>query len=387
MAKDRSSAREGLLKRMKKGLGKGGGGDFENTSIFKSGQDLTFWAPEVGKEHWFDIVPYKAGAHDPDVEQGEETYCFQPYMHYKIGPMEKDVICLAKTYGKPCAICDYVKKMISEGKDEEDINALKVQRNPRAIYNVYVQDTKEERKKGIQILHASHFTIEGPLLELASRPTRPGSDEIDPFVYFASPDKEGKTISFKRKSKFEFIAHQFVDRDYEIPSKLLKEAHTLDELVVVPTYKEQEKWLFGDEDDDEDEEKEEKKEKKERKSSRKPEPEPDEEEDDDDVEPEEEEEEDDDLRDTLENMSRDELKKFIKKGKLDIRVKLKMTEKEIVELILEQMEGSSGKKADDDNECPSGYVFGKDNDEKKECEECPDDVWKACAARCEELDG
>ena len=363
MAKE--TAKDRLLKRMKKGLSKDTG-DYENKSIFKSGLELNFWKVAEGKQHWFDIIPYKAGKNDPDADEGEDTYCFQPYVHKNVGPSERDVICLAKTYGKKCAICEYVKELISKGADEEEYKPLQVQRNPRAIYNVAVLGSKEDIKKGVQIFNASHYTIEGPLLELASRPTRPGQEGIDPFVYYASPDKEGKTICFKRKDSFNFVAHSFENRDYEISKKLLAAAHTLDDLVVIPTYKEQEEWLFGDATKDEDEDE------PEVRSGR---PVPDE------VEEEEEEE----TGGTFDGMDRSDLKNYIKKNKLGIRVKPKMTEKDIIKAIMEVEKEPAEEEEEDSGDCPKGHVFGKDFDAKDDCEECDDDKWKDCAKANEEL--
>ena len=377
----KQSAKEKLLERMKKGQKKGAG-DFERTSIFRGGLDAEFWAPKEGEEHWFDIIPYIAGPYDPDVEEGEETYCFQPYVHRGVGPNERDVICLAKTYGKKCAICEHVKKMIADEEDEDEIKALQVQRNPRAIYNVHVLDSKEEQKKGVQIFNASHFTIESHLLELANRPTRPGSTQIDPFIYYPASDETGKTISFKRKNKFEFVAHCLEDRDYALDKKLLKSAHTLDKCIRIPTYEEQLAWLHGEEPEDEKEEKEEKVRTSPTKEKEKPKP----------PKKEKEEEEGDlTLEEELGKMSRIELKKYIRKNNLKISVKPKMDEEDIIKAILDhkeklEEEEKESKKEKDPGKCPFGHVFGKDLDETDDCDDCPEDVWTACAEKAEELD-
>lgn len=375
------SAKEKLLERMKRGQKKGGG-DYERTSIFKGNLEADFWSPKEGEQHWFDIIPYEAGPNDPDVEEGTETYCFQPYTHRGVGPNEKDVICLAKTYGRKCAICDHVKKMIADEEDEDEIKALQVQRNPRAIYNVHVLDSKEEQKKGVQIFNASHFTIESHLLELANRPTRPGSTQVDPFIFYPAADETGKTISFKRKSKFEFIAHNLEDRDYALDKKLLKAAHILDECVYIPTYEEQLAWLHGEEYDDEKEDKKEKTRPVREKKKERTRP------------PKEEEVEEEEgtltLEEELEKMSRTELKKYIRKNDLKISVKPKMDEEDIIKAILnhseEEEEEEDGEKVTTEGECPSGHVFGKDLDETDDCDDCPEDVWSACAARAEELE-
>jgi hypothetical protein len=380
MARDRSTAKEALLKRMKSGMKKGGG-DFENTSIFKTNlENVKFWNVSEGK-HWFDIIPYKAGKHDPDMKEGEDAYCFQPYMHRNIGPNNRDVLCLARTYNKPCPICEHVKKLINDGADEDLVNEIKVQVNPRAIYNVHVLDNEKEQNKGVQVFHASHYTMEGKLLELANKPTRPGGKGIETFVAYPLPDKDGRTIYFKRKGKgmnTEFLALSFEDRDYSISKDILKKAHTLDELIEIPTYDQVKAMLLGDDSSEKDE--------------------------DDDIpgsmetgneesENAKESVEASPLQKELEDMTRRQLKKYIKENELKVSVKPKMDEDDIVEAILEAVEEGEETNKDEkketkssNSECPAGGRFGKDLDELDGCDNCPDETWKACSRRAEELE-
>lgn len=367
MAKDRSAAKEALLKRMKSGMKKGGG-DYENTSIFKANlENVKFWNVSEGK-HWFDIVPYRAGKHDPDMKEGKDAYCFQPYMHRNIGPNNRDVVCLARTYNKPCPICEHVKKLINDGADEELINEIKVQVNPRAIYNVHVLDNEKEQAKGVQVFHASHYTMEGKLLELANKPTRPGGKGIETFVPYPLADKDGRTIYFKRKGKgmsTEFVALSFEDRNYSIPKDILKQAHVLDELIEIPSYEQVKAMLFGDDSPEKDEE--------------------------DDI-PGSVERGEEESEDELRDMTRRQLKMYIKENDLGISVKPKMDDEDIVEAILEAVEGAEAKEAKEEktksskNECPAGGVFGKDLDELSSCNDCPDETWKACAKEAERLE-
>lgn len=379
MAKDRSAAKEALLKRMKSGMKKGGG-DYENTSIFKANlENVKFWNVSEGK-HWFDIVPYKAGKHDPDMKEGEDAYCFQPYMHRNIGPNNRDVVCLARTYNKPCPICEHVKKLINDGADEDLINEIKVQVNPRAIYNVHVLDNEKEQAKGVQVFHASHYTMEGKLLELANKPTRPGGKGIETFVPYPLADKDGRTIYFKRKGKgmsTEFVALSFEDRNYSIPKDILKQAHVLDELIEIPSYEQVKAMLFGDDSPEKDEENDlprSVERGREESDDRNPEK-----------------DEKFNSGDELRGMTRRQLKMYIKENDLGISVKPKMDDEDIVEAVLEMLENADEKDRKEEtkpseNECPAGGVFGKDLDELEGCNNCPDETWKACSRRAEELD-
>jgi len=364
MALSKAERKKRLLERMRQGMKKGGG-DFESTSIFKSDLDLVFWNPKEG-QHFFDIVPYIAGGNDPDAEEGEETYCFQPYMHRNIGPNDKNVICLAKTYGRPCALCEYHKELIRDGADEDLIDEMKVQTNPRVIYNIRVLDSKEEQKKGIQIFHTSHYIMEGVLLELANTPTSPDDEDLDPFTPYASPDDDGKTISFKRKGtgiNTRFIAHSLQNRDYSISNKILKEAQTLDQLVYIPTYEEQKAWLRGEDVETDDAPVD--------TSKKKSDPEK--------------------TELGLEEMNRAKLKKYIRDNELKVSVKPKMKDADIVKAIVAEIEGEEPdstkgvKEGGQHSDCPDGFVFGTDLDEHDECGDCPEDTWTACAKKSEEL--
>ncbi len=367
MAKEISAAKQRVLDRMKKSKSKGGGGDFQNTSIFKSGADVKFWNPKKGEEHWIDIVEYIAGPNDPDADEGEYTHCFQPYMHRVVGPQDKNVVCLAQTYAKKCPICEHVKQLIADGGDEELIDDLKVQVNPRAIYNVWVRDGGKEEKEGVQIFHASHFTMERHLAALATKPTRPGKKKVEGFIPFSLPTAEdGKTVYFKRISDFEFLSHAFEDRDEDIPQKIMKQAQCLDEMIIIPTYDEAYACLHGEDlDEDPDETPEKKSSKKETEK-----------------EVEKEVEKEESLEDKLKKMDRDGLKDYIKEEKLGIRVKASLDEEDIVALILEKVNPEPEPEEDnkEGDDCPLGLVFGKDNDSDSDiCDECSMDVWNACS--------
>ena len=372
MAISKEERKKRLLERMRQGMKKGGG-DFESTSIFKPDLDVSFWNPKEG-QHFFDIVPYITGPNDIDLPEGEEAYCFQPYMHRNIGPNNRNVICLAKSYGRPCALCDYHKELVREGADEDLIDEIKAQANPRAIYNVHVLDSKEEQKKGIQIFHTSHYIMEGTLLELAATPTTPDSKEISPFTPYPSRYEDGKTVSFKRKGtgvNTRFIAHSLQDRDYPISEKLIKAAHCLDQLIYIPTYEEQKAWLTGEEVEETEEveftDNKVTKDKTPPAKTGKPEEVP--------------------LKEELEGMNRAKLKKYIRDNDLKVSVKPKMGDSEIVEAIVNEIEGGDSQTSEppSDTDCPHGFVFGQDLDEHDECPDCPQDTWNACAKKAEEL--
>jgi hypothetical protein len=83
--------------------------------------------------------------------------------------------------------------------------------------------------------------------ELSARSRNPKTGE---FINYAHPDKDiGKSIFFKRKGmgmlNTDFMAHSFQDRDEGVSEQDLKEALSLDQVIIIPSYEEVYKSHFG----------------------------------------------------------------------------------------------------------------------------------------------
>lgn len=231
---------------------RGGGGRF-----FKSNlpSEVKFWKNSNG-QHQIDIIPYCAGPNDPlvvsrDIEEGSEQYVLEFFTHNAVGVGEGGIMCLSKTYGKPCPICEDHKKKTAEGYDDKILWKLRPKKYPRSVYNIIDVD---DEKAGCQIWHTSHYLMQMYLLELAKIPTRPGQVGIIPVVDFPSVT-DGKTIAFKTETKktekgddmTTCVAHRFVDRPvgFSIPQNILDDAWTLDDLLWIPTYEDVEEFYYG----------------------------------------------------------------------------------------------------------------------------------------------
>ena len=256
MAKAKTNKwKEGLKNRLKESTSRSTG----NSGFFKpSLENVTFWKCDKG-DHIVDIVPYTAGANDPNTPEGEPAYFLEVYAHFSVGAEEGSVICMAKTYKKPCPICDHRKELVMEGADEETIKAL----NPkqRCIYNIVSYDSNADEEKGVQVWHVAHWFSEHHFQTLARKPVRGGKTNGDPFVYYMDPE-EGKSIAFNKEGvakATKFIGHRFIDRDYELPEEFMKNAVVLDDILHIPTYDEVFEMYWGNapegaegsEDDDE----------------------------------------------------------------------------------------------------------------------------------------
>jgi hypothetical protein len=213
--------------------------------------NVEFYKPEEGRNR-INIIPYtiKTKNHplvkSGEFEIGEKDYLMDIWVHKNIGASESSVICLKKTYGKPCPICEQAEIFKKQGKDAES-KALNSSR--RAFYNV--QDLKDGKLK---VFETSHYLFEKELIDEAR-------DGEDGYVNFAD-EEEGKEISFKaskeKKGKIEYLefkSFRFEDREEPISDELLENAVSFDEIMNVPTYEQVEKILFGsDSDEDEPEE-------------------------------------------------------------------------------------------------------------------------------------
>jgi hypothetical protein len=315
--------------------------------ILKVPEDTEFYVPEKGHNK-IEILPYEvATKNHPKLDKGDLDYVLDVWVHKGIGPSEDNYVCLKKTFGKPCPVCEelaLLKK--SDDVDDEDLDALKPKR--RVIYNLF--DHNDEK---VKVFEVSHFLFEKELLEEALV----DSEEV---TVFADPE-EGSTIKFRAKEEefggrkyFKYKSFQFLERDEPIDDDVLEEAIALDSILIVPTYDEVKAALEGRvEDDDEDDEDEEDDAPKRTKTNKKSKRKIREEVDEDDDEEEEDEEEEETVR-----------KKKKRKTEDDEESKKKK---------------SSKKKA---NGCPHGYCFGKDNDEYDECIKCK--KWEECAEAGEE---
>jgi hypothetical protein len=191
---------------------------------------LQFFKPSAG-QHIIDILPYLSGAHDPRRRKGESNYLVDIYVHQNIGPNEDTYICLAKSYNRPCPICEERNELRRTSGDQDEIKSLRPKR--RVIYAIWDRDNET---KGIQVWEVAHWFMEANLLPLAKRPRGGG------YVAFTYPDKsEGRHVVFEIKGtgqNIQYTGHQLIEREEDIPDEILEKVPVLDELLYIPDYKE-----------------------------------------------------------------------------------------------------------------------------------------------------
>ena len=394
MAKKTKGRNKSLAKRYAKSYesrdqGGGGSGVFRWREL---DDNVKFFQPTAGRGR-INIIPYviKTKNHPlvkkGEFEIGDLDYLMDIWTHRMVGPSDSTVLCLKKTFGKPCPICEQAESLKKNGKEKE---AGELKPSRRCFYNV--EDLKNNPGE-VMVFEVSHFLFEKELIDEAR-----GDDSDEGFIAFADPD-DGKEIKYRcqkiQRGGFEFNEYKsfsFEDRDEPLSEDLLEKAISFDAIMTIPTYEEAQAILYGADEDDDDADDDEKPSKKkpatpEKKKPSKP------------ADDDEEDEEDPDMGDDEEDED-DEEDPPPKKKKPESSKK-KPSRDEDDEDEDEDDEPPKKKKPakdedDEDDEppakskksekekgsdkpvgkCPFGHRFGKDCDQHDDCDDC--DKWDTC---------
>jgi hypothetical protein len=371
MAKYRSAAREKVLERAKARKNQVPGGRTLTFQHLPEGMKAEFF--KVTKSvHNLDILGYvitdpKHPDCDESLKPGYLWHSRRYFLHRNVGADENSYICPARTWGKPCPICEYAKQRKNSGEaSKEELDALRPKE--RQLFNVI--DLDSDPKK-ILLWDVSYFLFGDKLdKELAD------SSEDDVFGFFEPTEGLSLRVRFEKKSfnKNEFWQTDRIDfRERKRPYKesIIDTVFPLDDLLVALTYEQLEAiFVMGSEEEVEQAHKEvreaeevrrprrdrveedEEEEARPPRKKRQPEPEEDDEEDDTPPPP--------------------------KRGR---RVKPEPEPEE--EEDDEEEEETPPKKRKDDSKCPQGLTFGADCDSNDECDSCK--VWGACNAASRKL--
>lgn len=183
----------------------------------------------IAGDHLIDIIPFEAGPNmpfndslEPVTPEGGLDYVLDIWVHQNIGTTKQQFVCPYENFGKECPICEY---MNANRLHKEDWNALRPKR--RAIYLIWVHDTKETERKGVQVWNASHYLTEEKFAAIAKNPRGGGAKK------FADYDI-GENISFAMEGKgisTKYVGHSFYPRQSKIPDKILDQSFPLDSII------------------------------------------------------------------------------------------------------------------------------------------------------------
>ena len=186
------------------------------------------WSCAEG-DHLIDIIPFEAGPDmpldegmSPVTPEGGLDYVLDLWVHQNIGTTKQQFVCPYENFGKDCPICEY---MGANRLHKDDWGALRPKR--RAIYLVWVHDTRDTERKGVQIWNASHHLMEEKLAAIAKNPRGGGARNFADF-------DDGENISFTRDGKgigTKYNGHAFYPRQTKIPDKILDQSFSIDQVV------------------------------------------------------------------------------------------------------------------------------------------------------------
>jgi hypothetical protein len=382
-----------------------------------------FVMEDTVKKIQLDIIPYEVSdKNHPDRDTqynvavpGELWYKRPIKVHQNVGPKNERCLCL-QSIGKKCPICEFQKELFDKGEKDE---AIALYPKSRVLYVVVPRGSKKHEEEPF-IWDMAQSLFQDVLNEAIQEDE---DNEIFPDL------EEGKTLELSIKWKtigdskpYPEVRHiEFLDRDEEIDSDILDKVPNLDECLNVLSYEDLERKFMAIEDDEDEDDKPAKKSSKEDTTKKKPTKKVEEDEDEDNEKPVKkvaskpaakkpvkEEEEDDLSWNELEAMSALKLKKLLKSNEaledididdydlededsvtilktdiaeaLDIEIPKKKSAKKVVEEDEDEDEKSVKKstskpaaksKTKLDNECPEGFVYGKDHGRKEECDDCP----------------
>lgn len=193
------------------------------------------WKPKNGI-HIIDHIPFLSGGLDPDkgIKKGDITYRVLVYVHSKVGCTEDRVICPARTYQRPCPICEYISTQYSQSDPEKiDVKYLKsLDAKKRVLYNVLIQG--KDAPADVHIFEVSHFLYDIELSTIALN-KRTGT-----FYPFYDPD-EGMSIGFEKIGEgvnTKYKGFERIEREAPISDEILNQAAIIDLHLEVLPYKE-----------------------------------------------------------------------------------------------------------------------------------------------------
>jgi len=376
-------------------------GNLRRLNIFnlKDYPDIEFLKPEEGTEIRdgiytlkLDILPFEINTDvysNPNLGKGDIDYVFDFWVHRGVGVNDDSIICLKRTYGKACPICEEMEGLKKQGADEDKINALSP--SHKVAYNVIDLNRPEE---GVKIFLQSFalFQRDGWMQEKLIKEA-----EGEEIIYVADLDN-GRTIKcravkqkFKGNPYYKFTSIDFLKRKETYDASILDDTIPLGDVANILPYDEIRKIHFEIEDSDESGEEE--------NSKRN-------------AHVEDNDDNDDDGRedggkevgeDKFDDMEGDELEEYITENELDITIKRSDSDDDIRNKIRECEDENSKEEAPSDKEeekkeekpkrargnrtrksgskkdeeCPHGKDYGKDCDLYDECDDC--DIHDECS--------
>jgi hypothetical protein len=256
MASVSNDRRARLAKKQERDMKEESGGGYRvlDTSEYP---DITWVKPELETDYLFDIIPYVVTSKkhpkyatlkdaDPDFMEDDRL---DLYVHTKVGPSKKNMVCPKKNYDKDCPICEEHDRL-KEDEDlewnDEKLYALRPKR--KSFYNVV--DLEDNNK--MKIFEYSYGWFTRNLKDQIKRKSKKrqyllGDISEDGFSIgfeFSKSKYNGKEYCGEVKSfDFEDMENQYNDEDIDTSPRL-------DTMIKISSYDEISNAFWGNDDDD-----------------------------------------------------------------------------------------------------------------------------------------
>lgn len=182
-----------------------------------------------------EIIPYELKEDNQFADAGELYFEKTFYTHPRIGANQDTYVCPKAQANKRCPICEFRSTLPNDTEEEKKLVGSLYPKQ-RQLFLVYDLD---DTAKGLQLWDVSFHLFGKQLNEQIDN-----SDEDDGYDLFHDPE-DGLTLrclakekSFNKNKFFEISAIDFRERKKPIPDEILDHEINLDELVIVPEYKE-----------------------------------------------------------------------------------------------------------------------------------------------------
>ena len=216
------------------------------SSCIKLPEGVSFFSVKQEGSKKIDIIGYVVGEGNPHADEGMLHYERTYYVHRNVGPNNDTYVCAARTFKKPCPVCEYRAKVIKDsdlvpdGEDPEKF-AQALAPKERQLFNVIDADNRDA---GIQVWDFSYHLFGKILDEEMKDPDNEG------YIEFFTPDNGFRLKirfsentfggrKFYETSKIEFLPRKPLD------DSVVEEAVSLDEVIVEPDYDELKRIFLG----------------------------------------------------------------------------------------------------------------------------------------------
>jgi hypothetical protein len=232
------------------------GGDWTTLSI---PEGIEIFQPKEGTVR-FDIVPFEAGKGNPYAKPGEWYYERTFYTHGRVGPNNESYVCLAKTAGKPCPICEYRAKLAFDPDEGNEKLIKSLKPKERQLFLIHVVKRDDDGGNKVMLYESSFHTF-GKLLDKK----RQDAEEDEPHISNFDDEKAGSTLKVSYSEEdaggytfLEAYSIEFKPRPNGLDSELLDHGICLDDVVKLLPYDELKRLFLQDggkdKDDDDDDE-------------------------------------------------------------------------------------------------------------------------------------